>query len=65
MIKNNCPGCGSSPTDRESYAKRNADPRDEAISTGFTNCPHCGSTKCCMCDMGDDVECISCGFEGE
>ena len=23
-------------------------------------CPHCGSTKCDACDMGDDVECPAC-----
>jgi len=23
-------------------------------------CPHCGSTKCEQCDMGDDVECANC-----
>lgn len=56
----NCPACGSSLANRESYAKRNADPGDDPISTGFTDCPHCGSKKCCMCDMGDDVECLSC-----
>ncbi|EXI92113.1 MAG: hypothetical protein AW12_00856 [Candidatus Accumulibacter sp. BA-94] len=23
-------------------------------------CPHCGSTKCDICDMGDDLECAAC-----
>lgn len=26
-------------------------------------CPHCGSTKCSRCDMGDDVECPACPEE--
>jgi hypothetical protein len=26
-------------------------------------CPHCGSTKCSRCDMGDDVECAACPDE--
>lgn len=25
--------------------------------------PHCGADKCCMCDMGDDVRCMSCENE--
>ncbi len=54
-----CPGCGSSLVDRQGYAKRNAAPGDD-IPMGLLDCPHCGSKKCCMCDMGDDVECISC-----
>lgn len=27
----------------------------------ITICPHCGSEKCNMCDMGDDCECGNCG----
>ena len=52
-----CPGCGSSLKDREQKAKRY--PNDN-VPTGFTTCEFCGSSKCCMCDMGDDVECPSC-----
>jgi hypothetical protein len=51
-----CPGCGSSLTDRTHRAHANSDP----TSTALKECPHCGTLKCCMCDMGDDVECISC-----
>lgn len=58
MNDDDCPGCGSSLADREDYRKRN---KDDSIPTGLKNCPHCGSQKCAMCDMGDDVECGSCG----
>ena len=47
-----CPGCGATADDR----KKNR-PDDHQ---GLSECPHCGSRKCCMCDMGDDVECLSC-----
>lgn len=47
-----CPGCGATSADRG----RNK--RDQP--QGLAQCPHCSSYKCCMCDMGDDVECISC-----
>lgn len=53
-----CPGCGSSQADREAYAKRHLG--DDTIPTALLNCPHCGAQKCCMCDMGDDVLCLSC-----
>lgn len=49
-----CPGCGSSKRDREVKAAQD----DTTIL--LKECPHCGSLKCNMCDMGDDVECISC-----
>ena len=52
-----CPGCGSSFLDRE---RRAAQYPDDKLPTGLSTCPHCGSQKCSMCDMGDDVECISC-----
>ncbi len=52
-----CPGCGSTLANREARAKRD---KDDAIPTSLTECPYCGTLKCCMCDMGDDVECISC-----
>ena len=26
-------------------------------------CPHCGTSKCSHCDMGDDVECPNCPDE--
>ena len=25
-----------------------------------TKCLYCGSEKCSMCDLGDDVECVNC-----
>ncbi len=55
-----CPGCGSSVSDREDYRKRHD---DESIPTTLSECPHCGTLKCCMCDAGDDTECISCPKE--
>lgn len=57
-----CPGCGSSLKDREDYRQRN---KDESIPTSLKDCPHCGSKKCCMCDGGDDVECLSCRADEE
>ncbi len=47
-----CNACGSEATDR----KHNKPDEPQ----GLSDCPHCGSTKCCMCDMGDDVECPAC-----
>jgi hypothetical protein len=47
-----CPSCGATDGDR----KRNQPDAPQ----GLSECPHCGALKCCMCDMGDDVECISC-----
>lgn len=47
-----CVGCVATANDR----KRNK-PNDPQ---GLETCPHCGADKCCMCDMGDDVECASC-----
>jgi hypothetical protein len=29
----------------------------------LSQCPYCGGQKCNQCDMGDDVECGSCGDE--
>ena len=57
-MKYRCPQCGSSEADRSAYAKG-----DTSIPLNLSHCPHCGSLKCCMCDMGDDVGCINC--EGE
>lgn len=57
MNDEQCPGCGSDLADRERYRQQNG---DESIPLDLTTCPHCGSKKCCMCDMGDDVECVSC-----
>lgn len=57
-----CPGCGSSLADREVYRERN---KDDAIPLDLKNCPHCSSLKCCMCDTGDDVECLNCGGDPE
>ena len=47
-----CPGCGATYGDRQ--RNRPDDPQ------GLSECGYCGTEKCCMCDMGDDVECISC-----
>jgi hypothetical protein len=55
-----CPGCGASVFDREKYAKENRTDGEAAISTALMDCPHCYAKKCCMCDMGDDTDCISC-----
>lgn len=54
---NICNGCGSTQADREDYRKRN---KDDSIPVDTKNCSHCGAEKCCMCDMGDDVLCMSC-----
>lgn len=53
--KTECPTCGSMPSDR---AKR--DDYQE-----LRECPHCGTYKCAMCDMGDDVECGNCNVDEE
>ena len=50
-----CPSCGATARDR----KQNKPCEPQGLDT----CPHCSAEKCCMCDMGDDVECISCGDE--
>lgn len=47
-----CPSCGASAADRA----HNKPERPQGLDT----CPYCKSEKCCMCDMGDDVECPSC-----
>ena len=60
MEDEECHGCGSSLADRQKYAQRNATTDEEPIPTGFSDCPRCGAKKCCMCDMGDDVGCLSC-----
>lgn len=63
--KDECPGCGSSYIDRRDYAARGAVPGEGTISTELIDCPHCYAKKCCMCDMGDDVECQLCGGDEE
>lgn len=45
-----CGGCGATPEDR-------ANPGNYL---GLLICQFCDSDKCCMCDMGDDVECGNC-----
>ena len=63
MDDDECQACGSSLSDREKFVAQNKDLGNEggeASATTFADCPHCGSKKCCMCDMGDDVECLSC-----
>lgn len=51
-----CNCCGSTDHERQRYVEREAD----GISPELKNCPFCNSTKCCMCDMGDDVGCVEC-----
>lgn len=47
-----CGGCGSTAAARA---------RNQAgAQQGLSDCPHCGATKCCLCDLGDDVECGNC-----
>ena len=50
-----CPSCGATEVDRR--MNKPSEPH------GLETCPHCGAKKCCMCDMGDDVECLSCGVD--
>lgn len=50
MNESECAGCGSTPEEREKHDGR----------PGLRRCPHCGAEKCCVCDLGDDVECASC-----
>jgi DNA-directed RNA polymerase subunit RPC12/RpoP len=57
-----CPGCGSHQEEREEYIK---DVINSDVSTALTTCPHCGVKKCCLCDLGNDVKCISCGDGSE
>lgn len=52
-----CSGCGATSEDRR--RNRPGDPQ------GLSECPHCGGSKCCMCDMGDEVECSGCGDSGD
>ena len=47
-----CPSCGASEADRA--GNKPNDPQ------GLETCPYCNAEKCCMCNMGDDVECLSC-----
>lgn len=47
-----CPACGATARDRKT--NKPTEPQ------GLSICPHCNSEKCCMCDMGDDVSCMSC-----
>ena len=47
-----CQGCGATAADRKA---NNPDERQ-----GLSTCPHCATDKCCMCEMGDDVECGNC-----
>lgn len=47
-----CPSCGATAGDR--LRNKPGEPQ------GLETCPYCNAEKCCMCDMGDDVECPSC-----
>lgn len=55
VTEDDCPGCGSAHGHRVKFAAGADD-----VPLGLGTCPHCGAKKCCLCDMGDDVECISC-----
>lgn len=50
-----CKGCGATAQDRARS--------QPTAPQGLSECPHCGGEKCCMCDMGDDVECGNCDPE--
>jgi len=50
-----CPSCGATAADRRD--NKSGGPQ------GLWECQRCGEEKCCMCDMGDDVECPSCTDE--
>lgn len=47
-----CQGCGATAADRNRSVPHSPQ--------GLSNCPHCGTDKCAICDMGDDVECANC-----
>jgi hypothetical protein len=49
------PACGAAARDRAQNKPRS--------QQGLETCPYCNSEKCCMCDMGDDVECAACSVE--
>lgn len=48
--------------DRQAQPECNACGADD-YEGELRECPHCGSTKCDICDMGDDVECARCESE--
>ncbi len=50
-----CIGCGATAVERRK--NKPTEPQ------GLSECPACGAAKCCMCDMGDDVECGNCPDE--
>lgn len=57
-----CGGCGSTHAERLAHAmQRTTQVRDATLR----ECQHCGADKCIICDMGDDVECGSCGSDDE
>lgn len=61
-----CPGCGSLLRDRTQRAEASArEFPDEEYKPYLAQCPHCYATKCNMCDMGDDTNCISCDGQEE
>ncbi len=51
-----CKGWGASLAERNNHG---SDP------SGLSECPQCGADKCCVCDMGDDVECVSCDADAD
>lgn len=56
-----CEGCGSTHRDRMARAGASAiEFPGEDHTPYLKNCPRCGAIKCSMCDMGDDVNCITC-----
>lgn len=56
-----CECCGSTAADRLNKLTNDIlNFPKEKHEAYLKPCPHCGATKCSMCDMGDDVYCISC-----
>lgn len=47
-----CAGCGATAADRSSIMPN--------APQGLSACPVCEAEKCCICDMGDDVDCANC-----
>lgn len=52
-----CRGCDATLAERERHQKEAGGSPDDL---GFRYCRGCGGEKCCVCDMGDDVECGNC-----
>lgn len=53
------PGCNTELVEHTKKPECNACGADD-YEGELRECPRCGSTKCSICDMGDDVECAAC-----